>query len=622
VPATFDKVDDTLEIDLSSCARGSDFEDTLEKVKELAARRFDFDRKIWITPAEPDIAERLMKGAGATSTQEVYDWVAEAGREQQQELATQLPEDVEGLYVPWAYRRADWQPEEVNDEKVVGLLDFQRVAVDHMAREQRAILGDDMGLGKTLIALSAVEEYRLRNGQVDGPKLVVCPASVKGSWLREIKRWLPPETPVVLVDGKTPAKRTKQIEEGIVENAWIIVNWEQLRVKKVTQERIVKRRDGSTNKRKETIKVPKEPLFGSTEWLAVVCDEAHKAKNRKSQQTQGLWLLQQTKLAFALTGTAIQNSPDELWPILAWLWPAEYHERGNSHRPGAMAYWSFYTTFVDFYEAWGRKIIIGVKNADALRFRLNGRLIRRTAEILGLKGRKRVYYPVDLLPEQQKAYDEVTTQMWVEIEAAAAKGDKDAQKLLDAPENVYRIPNGAARTVRQRQVIESLALLGGEDISANLDDCVEKIMNSRPNPWVVFVEFKMTCDLLKARLEKHGLTVGIYNGDVSPEDRTALEDAYQRGEVDVVVGTIGAMREGITLTRGHHQDWISRAWVPDWNEQGESRQDRKGQQNQVIVHIPLATNTVADGTIQVTNRRKERIVRAVLPKHAIAEETA
>jgi SNF2 family DNA or RNA helicase len=176
--------------------------------------------------------------------------------------------------------------------------------------------------------------------------------------------------------------------------------------------------------------------------------------------------------------------------------------------------------------------------------------------------------------------------------------------------------------VRQQQVIESPALLGGEDDSALLDDVVEKISNSRPNPWIVFVKFKGTCELLKDRLEAIGLTVGIYNGDVSTMERTQLEDDYQKGEVDVVVGTIDAMREGITLTRGHHQYWVTRAFVPDWNEQGEARQDRKGQQNQVIVFIPLATDTVADGTIQTINRRKERIVRAVLPKDAITEETA
>src|SRR3954470_24124228 len=108
MPATFDKVGDTLEIDLSTCARGSDFEDNLEKVRELTARTWDPGRKLWICPAEADIAERLPKGVKANTTQEVSGWIADASREKQSELATNLPDDVEkdALWVPWAWKRA------------------------------------------------------------------------------------------------------------------------------------------------------------------------------------------------------------------------------------------------------------------------------------------------------------------------------------------------------------------------------------------------------------------------------------------------------------------------------------------------------------------------------------
>lgn len=581
----------------------------------MPARKFDWDTKLWVLPAEADVAERLVKGVGCTAPQEVMDWLMEAGKEAQQELATPLPDDVDDLLIPWAYYRAPWQPEKINDEQVMGLEPYQRVAVSHLVRHRRAILGDDMGLGKTLEAISTVEEYRLRNGQMDGPKLVVCPASVKGAWKRELQRWLPADTEVVVIDGKNPKARREQLEAGIELNAWIIVNWEQLRVKKVKKDKTIRRADGSTAKRKVTVKEAKEPLLGQTEWLAVIADEAHRAKNRQSQQTWGLWLLE-GQIMLAMTGTAVQNSPDELWPILAWLWPSEYHEHGEKHAKGALAYWSFYNMFCDHYEAYGRKIITGVKNSDALRFRLRDRFIRRTAATLGLKGRKRIYYPVPLNPAQRKLYDEATEQMWFEVQKAADEGDKSAKHFLNVAAvggDVYRVPNGAARMVRQMQIIESPALLGGDDDSAILDDLVDKVMDSRPDQWTVFVQYKDTCELVKARLEAKGLEVGVYNGDVSAEDRTKLEDAFQRGELDVIVGTHFAMREGITLTNGHQQYWVTRPVVPAWAEQGEARNDRKGQQHRVNVFIPLAQDTVADGTIQPINRRKERIVAKIQP---------
>jgi superfamily II DNA/RNA helicase len=49
------------------------------------------------------------------------------------------------------------------------------------------------------------------------------------------------------------------------------------------------------------------------------------------------------------------------------------------------------------------------------------------------------------------------------------------------------------------------------------------------------------------RLRDKGLKVGIYTGDTPPAVRTSLEDQFQNNELDVMVGTLDAMREGITL---------------------------------------------------------------------------
>jgi SNF2 family DNA or RNA helicase len=139
----------------------------------------------------------------------------------------------------------------------------------------------------------------------------------------------------------------------------------------------------------------------------------------------------------------------------------------------------------------------------------------------------------------------------------------------------------------------------------------------------VFCAFKESCAILAERLQrKYGAKVGIYTGDVKPgDDRTALEDAFQRGEIDVMVGTIDAMREGITLTNGRRQFWLSRSFVPAHNEQGEARCDRLGQQHQVLVYIPQSQGTVAADKVDPINRLKEKIVRTILPQIDIKEAT-
>lgn len=639
MPAVLTKNGDALHLNLSGC-RGSEFLDAKEKVKEIPGRRWDPESKVWTVPADAQAADRILKTIRPNVDEDLLDWIRESMMKHEESLTTPLPDDAE-LAIPWAAMRCDWQPEYVNDEKFDGALPWQRAAIDKMAREGRAILADDMGLGKTFEAISTVEEWKMREfarlniramDELDGPKLVICPASVKGTWKRELERWLPPGTPVHVIKGayaKTKSmtaaeRRTQAIQEGIDAKGWVIVNWEQLRIERTK----VRLKNGST----KTAKTMKEPLFEQTEWLAVIADEAHRAKNKEARQTQGLWRVK-GKIMYALTGTPIMNSPDEIWSLLRWLWPDEYGDSlppSKKHPAGwpKVPYSTFFTEYVDFYEDFRkRRVITGVRNPDALRFVLKDKLIRRTADILGLKGRKRIIYPVELTPGQQKLYFEAEKSMWLAVKDDIALGNKDAIEYArwaiedGDPANLLRIPNGAARRVRLRQVIENAALLGGADDSAVMDDFEDKFIDSGRDQWVVFCAFKESCVLLTERLRrKHGARAAVYNGDVSPAKRTDLEDEFQRGNIEVMVGTIDAMYQGITLTAGRHQHWLSRDYVPARNEQGEARSDRLGQQNLVLVYMPQPTDTVAADKVATINKIKEGIVKTVLPQIDIHEE--
>lgn len=652
MPAALIKNGDVIEIELTG--RWTEISEAKDKVKEIPGRRWDPDKKLWYVPADPSLADRLLKTLNPTCDDELMEWLKSSMTSAEESLTSPLPADAT-LSLPWGHTRMPYQPEVVNDEKFTGLLPYQRAAVREMADTGRALLCDDMGLGKTIEAISAVEQWILDNGEADGvtfpegPRLVVAPSSVLGGWRRELERWL--DNPSLqVVDSKTPAKRHDQITQGIKDDAWVIVNWEQLRVKKIE----AKTRNGGRRK----LTVMKEPLFQYPQaaawglslddwdipayakadrtfgkqtpgWLAAVADEIHRAKSRDAQQTKGLHRTR-GQVMYGLTGTPIMNSPDELWALLRWLWPLEYHEQGEKFSPGAMAYWPFYMTYVDFWEDQrGRKVVTGVKNPDALRFALKGKLIRRTASILNLKGRKRFYYDVPMTPVQEKMYREAETQMWLEIQRDAVAGDETAIKLATAAvegataSELMRIPNGAARFVRLQQILENCAVIGGPDESGCMDDFEQKYQDSRPEPWIVFVKYKLSCELLADRIrKKFGARVAIYNGDVTSQDRTEIEDSFQRGELDLVVGTIDAMYQGITLTNGHLQEWLSRDVVPAKNEQGESRQDRLGQQQRVNIYIPQAPGTVATGTVHTLNTLKEGIVKTVIPMDEIKKESA
>ena len=127
------------------------------------------------------------------------------------------------------------------------LFPHQVEGVAFLLGRRRAILADDMGLGKTRQAIVAMKE-----AEPGGPYLVVCPASVKRNWAREIEIALPGTTTLV-VDAKTS-------QNSIEESEWVIVNYDLLG----------KLIEG----------------LSSVDWKGIVFDEAHYIKNHQSQRSK------------------------------------------------------------------------------------------------------------------------------------------------------------------------------------------------------------------------------------------------------------------------------------------------------------------------------------------------
>ena len=90
------------------------------------------------------------------------------------------------------------------------LMPHQNDGVRHFLTRTCALNGDDMGLGKTRQTISAASHL------ADG-KVIVCPASLKDNWSREIRMVLPDTEPFIFED-RLPD----------VQPEWLIVNYERL----------------------------------------------------------------------------------------------------------------------------------------------------------------------------------------------------------------------------------------------------------------------------------------------------------------------------------------------------------------------------------------------------------
>jgi SNF2 family DNA or RNA helicase len=170
------------------------------------------------------------------------------------------------------------------------LMPYQVSAVEKMVEVKHILVAYEMGLGKTPMTIAAVEQLK-DSGEVEGTTLVLCLASLKYQWQKEITKFS--DSSAIVVDG-TPQQRRKQYDE--VENHdYVVMNYEQV-----------------VNDW-ETIKSFK---FG-----AVVCDEATAIKGFRAKRAKKVKeLSKKIPVRFALTGTPIENGkPEEIFSIMQFV---------------------------------------------------------------------------------------------------------------------------------------------------------------------------------------------------------------------------------------------------------------------------------------------------------------
>jgi SNF2 family DNA or RNA helicase len=166
------------------------------------------------------------------------------------------------------------EPLEVEARLGGELRPFQRAGVEYVLWSRRTFLADEQGLGKTIQALAALEADDAY------PAVVVCPASLKLNWKREIERWLPHRS-VTVVSGTGGNHVPADI---------VVLNYEIV----------------AAHRPRLTLRRPK----------ALVLDESHYVKNPRAKRTQAVRKLAgglaPDALKLLLTGTPVMNHPEEL----------------------------------------------------------------------------------------------------------------------------------------------------------------------------------------------------------------------------------------------------------------------------------------------------------------------
>ncbi|KAL6657069.1 hypothetical protein ACP70R_004849 [Stipagrostis hirtigluma subsp. patula] len=205
---------------------------------------------------------------------------------------------------------ADLPPfwEETEDGGFENALTNQKT-MERPAPLKGGIFADDMGLGKTLTLLALIGRSKACNvgakkakgakrrkieGSGTGPRptLVVCPPSVFSTWVTQLEEHIKAGSlKVYLYHGE----RTKDKKE-LLKYDLVLSTYSTLGAEFEQEDSPVK----------------------DIDWFRVILDEAHVIKNSAARQTKAVIALNAER-RWVVTGTPIQNSSFDLYPLMAFL---------------------------------------------------------------------------------------------------------------------------------------------------------------------------------------------------------------------------------------------------------------------------------------------------------------
>lgn len=440
------------------------------------------------------------------------------------------------------------------------LYPYQEQGAMHLAFGRRAMLADDMGLGKTVQAIAA--SALLKEMRDIQRALIICPASLKHQWAREIRRFT--SLPVIVVEGNLAARRDLYRDSSFFK----IINYELVR------------RDMD-----ELLKLRPD---------LIILDEAQRIKNWRAKTAQMVKSLP-SRYAFVLTGTPLENRIDELYSIFQFLDPRIL---------GPL--WHFNDRFYELEKREsGTYKVLGYKNIDQLRALIAPYVLRRTRDevLKDLPPRVDNNFFVEMTDPQWRAYREFQEQV--------AKLLSKAKRLLLTPKEHQIL---LMCLVKMRLICNALALHDKEippkdrektgPKLTELDEILSEEIASNGHKAVVFSQWANMLALTEPIIQRVGLDYVKLTGAVPSAKRGALiqkffDDPGCRVFLSTDAGGVGLNLQAASLVIN-----LDLPWNPAVLEQRIARAHRHGQPSSVQVINLVAKDTIEERMLDTLAAKK------------------
>ena len=457
----------------------------------------------------------------------------------------------------------------------------------------RAIIGDEMGLGKTYQAIG----WLALNPQAR-PITIVCPASIKLKWKRELWEFAGLKSTVLYAFkpfGVQLKVWKKKKDEGKPIKTWwwfrtiglrreaISENWHRIEVldKKVRQHEEIR---DITIVNYDILQDWEKELAVKVKGGTLIIDEAQKIKSQEAKRTKICDKISKVcNHVIALSGTLVTNRPVEAFPALHIVAPNDF----NSFTEFAFRYCNPQRGFRG--RGWD---FSGASNLPELHARLSKYMIRRMrVDVMpDLPPKIRSIIPVELTnqAEYETARDAFVQWLTEKKGILAAKRAK-----------------GAVALVR----LGALKRLAAEGKLKSIKEWADDFLEDGTRKLVLFAWHTAIIDRLM--LAFPGAL--MIDGRVPPNRRQEVVDGFQNDPSKrLFLGQIDAAGTGIGLTASHTVGFVELGWTPGEHDQAEDRCLRIGQKSdRMDAYYFLGDGTVDDDHWALIGE-KRKVVGGVL----------
>ena len=429
------------------------------------------------------------------------------------------------------------------------LRSYQQKGVDFLSKmtdlNYNVVLADEMGLGKT-IQLLALLGKKLHEGSQ--PALIICPASLITNWAREAEKFLP-GVRVIAPEGndrKIIWKSPESYDIAILSYAAARIAGDKLK---------------------------------PVNFSYLVLDEAQHIKNPGSENAKNCkGIIAAHRIV--LSGTPLENSPEDLWSIFDFLHPGML---------GSAA--SFKKRYVSCSSS--------AELHNELACRISPFMLRRTKkEVAGdLPERTEKIIYCDFSPEQRALYDSILEEGRKELSECGSDRTKGNAAIFNT-------------LLKLRQVCCAPALLAdgrGNDLPSAKEDLLHELVNEivdSSHKLLIFSQFTSMLKRMTPVMAERKINYEYLDG--STKNRQERVDKFNKSpEIPLFLLSLKAGGTGLNLTSADTVIIYDPWWNPAAELQAADRTHRIGQDKPVTIYKLVVRDSIEEKILALQGRKRE-----------------